>query len=644
MPVVFMDSFDHYVDADINRKYTLGGEGGGGAVANAANRHGVNGMAFAGVPGGTPEFLTYGIAKFRVIGQVGSGQPAEVGFGFAFRFNSTFNDPNDHQLCSIDFFSGQKKKYYLRVTSGGALELRQRNDTLDSWSLAGFTSIATFTTDVDGNTLTLANGSWYYLEAYFGYPNDNTENHYDVQIDGIRLGTATAASGLGSPGQASQGNRFRIFHQAEDTHIDDLYCFETSSGPGERFLGPIRIDALLPNGLGTVNDAWNPSPVAAHHTLIDDAYDGVSLVDTITANLAAPQIDDWDMAPASTTEQRWKVLQVNALLTHGASNTTHVRCFAIDDNSGGGNAVPLEDHYLTVANSLGSTEYVMTSNPTSYYRWLVGPGDVPALSRDIEPNWQRMILGLEKTLDIGSNQNALVCSHFAVEIALPLTATPDSANVRMTQLAVLALVPSPPSEDTLDQTSGPVWIGCTAHDNGGHGFNGGQTFVRCMSYDNTGDGFKDPINIIGGVAYSNANGVTITHGKPATLLSVACVNNSLPFNFVGTASTTIPYVHMVNCSHKTGETRITNPAARDAIVYDIDAITLSADPFVSGGTGDFALTGKAGDQIKNIAGTPFFEFETTTSYHDHQAAQHKCPTGGSTENLFTDTQTNRSVH
>ncbi len=634
MPIVRLESFDHCLTGELTAKYEGGNAPNDWVLAAVAKKTGVQGLHFNNATPGAGRF-TFDTFWHMVHGD-GAGfleVPNKGGCGFWMKFASGHTDNLTQPLLMMGQWSSPTKYYYLRITSGGGLEFRQK-EVLDSWTTASL--IGTWESDVEDNDLTIVDGQWHYIEVYVGHPNDGADDIYELRVNGVRVAIDDTDPLRLPPAQGVF--RKRLFRQEQDVYIDSLYSFIDDATSESRFLGPVNIGALLPDGNGSTNADWTPDNTA--HEDIDDAYNDIDDDATkITATGAGLLRHDWDIEDTSAEAVLWLVFQVNARVRVTVSDSATLKAFVIDD-SGGGSTTPTVHLDIPESGELADPkEYPVDFTDWKWCRWIGTPDDGlnPTIAR-----LNSMYFGLER---LGDGDDTLRITQYVLEVAIADT---SPANVRMTQLVVEALVPSPAAEDVEDRTAGPTFIHCTAHGNGtsgaGHGFNGGQTFARCTAYGNADDGFRDPVNIVHGVAYGNTNGVTITHGKPATLLHVACVGNARPFNFVGTPDEAIPYVHMVKCAHEAGDTRITHPAARDAIVYDSDPIDLTADPFVDGANGDFALTGAAGEQLKNFAGTPFFEFPTTKSHHDHQAAQHQCPTEAGTENKFTDNQVNRSVN
>lgn len=122
----------------------------------------------------------------------------------------------------------------------------------------------------------------------------------------------------------------------------------------------------------------------------------------------------------------------------------------------------------------------------------------------------------------------------------------------------------------------------------GDGFSatGASSFTNCIATDCTDDGLilgTNGIQIINFTAYSNGGDGIETGSNAASLINcVSYSNTGLQYNCISNQAT------LINCAHGDG-------TRTSAIDVDIDAITLSGDPFVDGAAGDFRPDNTAGE-------------------------------------------------
>lgn len=216
MSLVYCDSFDHYVTADLVDKYTtqLG-------TTSTISGSGRNGSGFASGASGT----TYqGWRKSFGV----SWQTWIV--GCAFLVPST---PGTQVNC-------------LRIEDGSTaqIEIRVNTDLTVSVTRNG-TTLGTSAT-------TLTTGDWAYIELKVKI--DNTTGTVELKINGVtRIGPLTSQD-TQNTGNAS-ASALVVGSDRLSMRFDDLYVLNsTDSGvtgaPNNDFLGDVRVEALFPNGNG----------------------------------------------------------------------------------------------------------------------------------------------------------------------------------------------------------------------------------------------------------------------------------------------------------------------------------------------------------------------------------------------------------
>ena len=232
MALRFIDGFDHYVTADIAKKWTAAV--GGAAISAATGRRGTAGARIGGAG-----------LYFRKDLDV---QDTWI-VGFAHRFA---NFPN--VASSILEFRDVALALQcdLRVTPLGELQVT-RNGTVLGTSTSRLTATAfqyiemrlvihatTGAAEVRVNEV-----------AWLTLTNVNTQATANASALSIRVGQISAAIGL-------------------NQDIDDLYiCDGVGSAPHNTFLGDCRVDCLYPNADGA-NSAWTPSTGTTHFSLVDE--------------------------------------------------------------------------------------------------------------------------------------------------------------------------------------------------------------------------------------------------------------------------------------------------------------------------------------------------------------------------------------
>ena len=181
---------------------------------------------------------------------VPSGTPITVGFAFRFTVAPT----TDHAIVIIQDTPGALNHLLLVLTTARRLSLQ--------------TGVGV--TLVQGNTV-LAVNTWYYVE--FKTAAHPTAGTYEVRID-----TVTEMQGTGNTSGGGTNVITSILFGGPGTgqswYLDDLYlCDGTGPAPQNTFLGPVRVETLLPQTDAVQagsNAGLTPSQGTDHGALVDE--------------------------------------------------------------------------------------------------------------------------------------------------------------------------------------------------------------------------------------------------------------------------------------------------------------------------------------------------------------------------------------
>lgn len=211
MTLVFLDSFDHYDDADIAKKYTSTTN----SPAIGTGRFG-NGLVASG--------------NSRIVTKTGLVANATYIVGFAFKYSAV----PVSEIALFDFREGTTSHVDIRVTTGQRLRATRNGTSLGI------------------GTIPIAPNVFYYIE--FKATISDTVGVITTRIDGVQdlnLSSQDTRNG----GAVGTIDGFRIgtlaTSDSDPYTFDDLYLLDTSgSAPTNTFLGDIRVECLFPNGNG----------------------------------------------------------------------------------------------------------------------------------------------------------------------------------------------------------------------------------------------------------------------------------------------------------------------------------------------------------------------------------------------------------
>jgi len=231
MALLFMDGFDHMGTSDTILLTKWASGAGAEAPSTLAARTGTHGLSMGS---GASTLISKALA-------------ASGGFvvGFAARAPSSWGTADLLQVRE-----GTTAHLGVGLDGSGHLTV-----------LRGATVLATGTTVLAVNT-------WYYLE-FKGTIHDST-GAYDLRIDGV---TELSASGVDTRNGGSTGQWDRLYLGGQ-RHIDDLYvCDQSGAAPTNTFLGPVKIELLLPQTDAVAagsNAGLTPSTGTDHGAMVDE--------------------------------------------------------------------------------------------------------------------------------------------------------------------------------------------------------------------------------------------------------------------------------------------------------------------------------------------------------------------------------------
>ncbi len=226
MSLLFCDSFDHYVTADMFKKWTTPGIGGSAVaptVVPAEGRCGSQALHFVGLSGATKGVTVTGSAEYGWC-------------GYALHAVSTFGGSDLFVVQS----SGDQQ-FTLKWTIAGAL------------IVTPFLRAVILTTAAD----VIRTGGWYFLEI--SWRLHATLGAVTVRVNNVVVGTVTGVNTTAAIGSSTSWNAVTLACQANtELYVDDFYLLDdTDDGltpATNTFLGDVRIEYLRPTSDGANTD------------------------------------------------------------------------------------------------------------------------------------------------------------------------------------------------------------------------------------------------------------------------------------------------------------------------------------------------------------------------------------------------------
>jgi hypothetical protein len=237
MALLFIDSFDHYETADIDKKWTFAGDQ---STIVSGGRCGTKALQYETQP-------SFG----GVVKGVSSGSTTAI-VGFAINLGE--DGQSDTELWSI--------------TNGGTPEIafRYNIDGSFSYSITPTVASPTWTTFTPGDLV--RTGAFYYVE--FKIVLSASTGSIAMQVNGGSV-AVSGVSNINTGTTAWTGVRIGASDFGEDFLIDDLYIADGSgSAPWNDFLGDVHVQYLRPTGAGATTQ-WDPTGAATNWDAVDDA-------------------------------------------------------------------------------------------------------------------------------------------------------------------------------------------------------------------------------------------------------------------------------------------------------------------------------------------------------------------------------------
>jgi hypothetical protein len=286
----FADSFDHYLTAEITKKWDVFASG-GVVTIGAFGRNGTNGLRIA-----RPDF---GVAVSR-----GAGAQTHI-VGFSFNVGSF---PSNSLGEVVAFDDGANNQISVLLNTVGKLYVFSHGVQLG----------------IMANPLNT--GVPNYIE--FKCKIDNSTGTIELRVNGVAV---IAASGLDTQNTANAtADRLRLGIAANNGganwDYDDLYWCDSTGAQCNDFLGDIRVQCLRPTGVGATN-AFTPSAGANWQN-----------VDDVTPN------DDTDYNSSATPGQVDTFATGDLTPTTGTIKAVQTLVYARKDDAGVRTIAPVIRH------------------------------------------------------------------------------------------------------------------------------------------------------------------------------------------------------------------------------------------------------------------------------------------------------------
>lgn len=234
MSLLFMDGFDHYVSADIAKKWTS--KGTSTTVQTTSGRRG----------GGC--LWSSGNSAYLASKTI----PSTSSFVIGFALYTLAHSNNATRLCALQQSSTAQCELYLGID--GTLRVG-RNGTV----------VAT-------SSLAIPLLQWVYVEWKFTIADSISANSCIVRVNGVDWINAAAGIDLKNHSTLATANELLLGSLSiggGEIRQDDFYLCDQSGSVNNDFLGDVRIDTLYPNGDGNYSQ-FTPSTGTTHYTLVDE--------------------------------------------------------------------------------------------------------------------------------------------------------------------------------------------------------------------------------------------------------------------------------------------------------------------------------------------------------------------------------------
>lgn len=293
MALLYMDGFDHYGNG-------LGIPGliAGGFLSNSVSNPAST--AITALTSGVPVRSGAGVLRlggnntgaYRTIGADPTKTATEIVVGFAVYVPllSGLTNADVLQFWS----SGGNAQTTISLTTLGIVRFRRGDGTVLASSPSS----------------TILANQWYYIEARIKY-GTGTSGQVELKVDGT---TVIASTNTNTAGDTNNPNyQFVNFDSrvsnGTDTpvYLDDLYILDTTGSVNNTFLGPCRVNMIVPDG-DTGSQDWTPTPSG-------DSFDKINSLTSdedssyITAALSG-NVSDFTLSDLPVTATAVKGIQV----------------------------------------------------------------------------------------------------------------------------------------------------------------------------------------------------------------------------------------------------------------------------------------------------------------------------------------------
>jgi hypothetical protein len=273
MSLVFIDSFDHYVTADIDDKWTTSTS----AVISAGNgRNASKSLRLAGTAS-------------TVTKTFGSAQASWV-IGVAIKVSQLPNANGGF----IRFLDAGTAQCALILNTDGTLSVVRSTGT----AVTGGDSV-----------LALSTNTTYYIEWKVTIADSISAGSCKVRVNGIDWITVATGQDMKATANATaNGLLIRGLSGVTTFDYDDLYVCDGQGSINNDFLGDVMVSVLYPDGAGNLTQ-WTPSTGANWQNADDAAPDDDT---TYNSTAGAGNIDLYTLTDLATTPVSIKGVQWNA--------------------------------------------------------------------------------------------------------------------------------------------------------------------------------------------------------------------------------------------------------------------------------------------------------------------------------------------
>lgn len=274
----FIDGFDYYSTADLNRKWTFVGSS--ATVVSSPIRTGVGGLQITNSN------------SFGMISKTLDDQASWV-VGFAFRIGS---------LSGVDvivqFIDVATVQCGLRRLGDGTLQVTRGEST----AVANGTSVAA-----------IAIGIWYYIEMKVTISDSIGSNTCEVYLNGANIITVDAAEDLKATANASADVIMFQSRSSTGTNLfDDLYIFDGTGAENNDVIGDVKVQAHYPDTNGTTSDFLGSDADSVDNYLLVDEVDTDDDSTYVESNTPG-DIDLYEVDDFADTPSAIHAVQINAV-------------------------------------------------------------------------------------------------------------------------------------------------------------------------------------------------------------------------------------------------------------------------------------------------------------------------------------------